>query len=65
VDEDDLPGAEQALADGQGADLVVGDDTAGVADHVGVALGEAEDAVDVEADVHARHDGDASCPWRQ
>ena len=38
VDEDDLLGAEQALRDRQRADLVVGDDAAGVADHVRVAF---------------------------
>ena len=38
VDEDDLLGAQQALGDRQRADLVVGDDAAGVADDVRVAL---------------------------
>ena len=42
VDEDDLLGPEQALRDRQRADLVVGHDAAGVADHVRVALLEAE-----------------------
>ena len=35
VDEDDLLGAEQPLGDRQRADLVVGDDASGVADHDG------------------------------
>jgi hypothetical protein len=49
VDEDDLGGAEQPLADRQTAQLVRGDDAAGVADDVRVALGQAEQAVGVEA----------------
>src|SRR6266568_2462684 len=57
VDQHDLPGAEQPLADGQRPDLVVGDDPAGVADHVGLAVAEAEQPVDVEAGVHACDDG--------
>jgi len=51
-------GAEEALGDRQGADLVVGDDAAGVADDVRVALFEAEQAVGVQAGVHAGQDGD-------
>ena len=58
VDQDDLLGAEQALGDGQRADLVVGDDAARVADDVRVAFVQAEDAVDVEPGVHAGDDGD-------
>ena len=58
VDQDDLLGPEQPLRDGQGADLVVGDDPAGVADHVGVALVDAEDVRRHHARVHAGHDGD-------
>ena len=58
VDQDDLVGAEQPLADRQRADLVVGDDAAGVADDVRLALGQAEDPVDVEPGVHARHHRD-------
>ena len=56
--EHDLLRAEQALADRQGPDLVVGDDAPGVADHVRLALVQAEGAVDVEAGVHAGQDGD-------
>ncbi len=58
VDEDDLLGAEQPLGDRQRADLVVGDDAAGVADHVRVALLQAEQAVGVQARVHAREHRD-------
>jgi hypothetical protein len=54
MDEDDLLGAQQPLRDGQRADFVVGDHAAGVADDVGVALLQAEQAVGVEAGVHAR-----------
>src|SRR5689334_913248 len=57
VDEDDLGRPEQALGDGQGPDDVVGHHSAGVADHVRVALGEPEDAVGVEAGVHAGDHG--------
>jgi hypothetical protein len=56
VDEDDLPGAEQSLADHQGADHVVGDDAAGVADDVRVAVREAERGAHVEPGVHAGDD---------
>src|SRR6202035_4830237 len=58
VDQHDLPGAEQALADRQRPDLVIGDDPAGVADHVRLPVAEAEERVDVEAGVHARDDGE-------
>jgi hypothetical protein len=57
VDEHDLLGAEQPLADGQGAQLVLRDNAAGVADNVGVALGQAEQTVDVEPGVHAGDHG--------
>jgi hypothetical protein len=57
VDEDDLGGAEQPLADGQGPDLIVGHHAAGVADHVRLAVAQAEDGVDVEPGVHAGDDG--------
>jgi hypothetical protein len=56
VDEDDLPGAEQPLADHQRADHVIGDDAARVADDVRVASGQAKRAVDVEPGVHAGDD---------
>src|SRR5215469_10030773 len=58
VDQHDLAGAEQALADGQRADLVVGDDPAGVADHVSFAVVQAEQPIDIEPGVHAGDDGD-------
>src|SRR5579859_569657 len=57
MDQHDLPGAEQSLADGQRPDRVVGDDPAGVADDVCLTLAQAEKAVDVEPGVHARDDG--------
>ena len=62
VDEDDLLGAEQALGDGQRADRVVGDDAAGVADHVGVALARGRARRRVEPRVHAGHHGDLLAP---
>src|SRR5579871_1826187 len=58
VDQDDLRGAEQPLADRQRPDLVVGDDPAGVPDDVGLTVAQAEDGVDVEPGVHAGDDGD-------
>ena len=58
VDEDDLLGAEQALRDRQRADGVVAHHAARVADHVGVALLEAEHPCRIEAGVHAREHGD-------
>jgi hypothetical protein len=58
VDEDDLLRPQQPLADRERPDLVVGDDTAGVADDVRLALGQPQHAVDVDAGVHARQDGD-------
>lgn len=58
VDEDDLPGAEQSLADGQRANLVVGHHTAGIADDVRLALRQAKGAIHVESGVHARDDRD-------
>ncbi len=38
VDEDDFLGAEQSLADGQRADLVIGDDSTSITNHVRFAL---------------------------
>lgn len=58
VDEDDLLGAEQALADRQGPDLVIGDHPAGIADDVRLAVPEPQDAVDVQAGVHTREHRD-------
>jgi hypothetical protein len=58
VDEHDLLGAEQPLADGQRAQLVLRDDPAGVADDVRVTLGQTEQAVRVQPRVHARDHGD-------
>jgi hypothetical protein len=51
-----LGGAEEALGDGEAADGVVGDDSPGVADHVGVALLQAQGACGVETGVHASQD---------
>src|SRR5699024_8327969 len=60
VDEDDLAGAEEALTDDERADLVLGDHPSGVADDVGIALLQSEQAEGVEPRVHARDDGDAT-----
>ena len=60
MNEHDLPGAQQPLADGQGADLVIGDDTARVADDMRFAFVQPEHAVDVQPGVHAGDDGDVA-----
>ena len=65
VDQDDLGGPEQALADGQGPDLVVGDHAARVADDVCLAVLESEDAVDVEPGVHTRDHRDVPTRWQR
>ena len=62
VDEEDLLGAQQVLADRQGADRVLGDQAAGVADDVRLARGEPQGREDVYARVHAGHDGDLLLP---
>jgi hypothetical protein len=54
VNQDDLGGSQQALADRQRPDCVVGDHAAGVADDMGLALFDTEQAVHVESGVHAR-----------
>ncbi len=56
VDQHDLLGAQLVLGDGQRPDLVVGDHPAGVADHVGVALLQAQQPGGDHAGVHAGHD---------
>jgi Zn-dependent alcohol dehydrogenase len=48
VDEDHLARVHQALRDGERADLVLGHDATGVADHVGLAVAEAERSEHVE-----------------
>jgi hypothetical protein len=60
MDQDDLAGAEQPLADGQGPDRVIGDHAARVADHVRLALGESEGRVNVQAGIHAGDNGHAA-----
>ena len=52
------PGAEQPLADRERADLVIGHHPGGVADHVRLAVLEAQDGVHVQPGVHAGHHGD-------
>jgi len=59
VDEHDLLGREQPLRDRKRTDLVVGDDTARVPDHVGVALAQPEQPVRIQARIHAGNDRDA------
>jgi hypothetical protein len=59
MDQDDLAGPEQPLADSERADLVVRDDAARVADDVSLALREPENPVDVEPGVHASDHGHA------
>jgi hypothetical protein len=61
----DLLRAEQPLGDHQRADRVVGEDSARVVDHVGVALLQAEDAGGDQACVHAREHRDLAARLRQ
>ncbi len=56
VDQQDLACAEQALREHQRANDVVGDDAAGIADDVRVAVGEAQHLEDVHAAVHTSND---------
>jgi hypothetical protein len=60
MDDEKFLGAEQFVADHEGADGVVTGAAAGVADHVGVALGEAREFGGVEAGVHTSEDGEAA-----
>ncbi len=64
LDDEDFGGLEQLLGDDEGAEGVAGA-AAGVADDVGVAGGDAEGGVGVDAAVHAGYcDGwSASCCW--
>jgi hypothetical protein len=55
----------RALRDGQGADRVVGDHAARVADDVRVALLQAEHARQQQPRVHARHHGDLLGRWHR
>lgn len=50
--------AEQALPDRQRAQPVLGHEAAGVADHMGVTFGQAQQAGDVEARIRAGDDRD-------
>src|SRR5712691_5835274 len=59
VDEHDLLGPKQALRDRERADLVVGDDTARVPDHVRVALAQPEQPVGIQTRIHAGNDRDS------
>jgi hypothetical protein len=61
MDEDDLPGAKQPLANYQRADHIVGDDAASVANDVRVADGQAERAMHVDPGVHAGDDREPQC----
>src|SRR5581483_4731057 len=65
VDQHDLLRPEQALRDRERPDRVVGDDAARVADDVRVSLREPQEAVDVEARVHAGDDRDLASRRRR
>jgi len=54
MDEDDLLCFQEPLGDGQRADLVICDNAAGVAYHMGVAFFQAKRPVRVQPRVHAR-----------
>ena len=57
VDDHELFGAKEVMGDEEGAEGIVGDDAAGIANDVGVAGFEAEGA-DGEARVHTSEDGE-------
>src|SRR5215212_1015125 len=58
-DHDDLPRAEELLADDERADRVLGCEPAGVSDDVGLADAEPERVLDIDPRVHARQDREA------
>jgi hypothetical protein len=58
---EDLPRVEEALADCEREDHIVGYGAPGIADDVRVALLQSEDPMRVQARVHAGQDRDA-CP---
>ena len=57
VDQDHFLRAETPLRKYERSDDIVGHHTAGIANDVGVAVGESEHLENVHAAVHARHDG--------
>jgi len=61
VDEDDFACAQKTLGDGKRANLVVGYDTTGAADHVRVSLLEPEHPIDVKPGIHAGYDRYTLC----
>ena len=58
MDDEPFAGAEQLGGDHERADCVIGRPAAGVADHMGVAFGEAGVFGGVEPGVHAGEDGE-------
>ena len=56
VDEHDLSSLEATLRDDEGADDIVRDHAASIANDVSLTVGEPEDLEDVHTTVHARHD---------
>src|SRR5215217_2468944 len=64
VDQHYFARSQQALRDHQGADLVVGDNPASVADDVGIALRESQHDIGAQASVHAGDDGYLLCRRR-
>ena len=63
MDEDDLGSSQQTLADGQGSDLVVGDDSTRIADDGRFAFLDSQHPIDVDAGVHAGEYGDVFAGW--
>ena len=60
MDDEKFLSAQQLVADDEGADGVITGAAAGIADHVGVAFGEAREFGGVEAGIHAGEDGEAA-----
>ena len=65
MDQHDLLGAEQPLADGERPDLVVGNDATGVTDHMGITLGQTQQPVGIETCVHAGNDRNLASGWHR
>ena len=63
MNHEEFAGAEKLVADDQGTDGIVTGAAAGIADHVGVAFGEAGEFRGIEARVHAGQDGEAARRW--
>src|SRR5262245_53377703 len=62
--EHNLFSPDETLRDRKRTDFVVGDDTAGIADHVSIAFFEPQQGLRVQACIHARDDCDPTRRWQ-